>query len=159
MAIRDRLLPMDIDWVREFCLSLPHTTEKLQWEDALVFKVGGKMYAVVSLEPDETWISFKCSAEEFAALVERPGVVPAPYLARAQWVALETEDALSRDELRRLLADAHSLIFAKLPKSTQLALSGNKGPRAARAKLSTRRKPPEPSVTRKRASRSKRKRK
>ncbi len=150
---------MDIDWVREFCLSLPHTTEKLQWEDALVFKVGGKMYTVVSLEPGETWISFKCSAEEFAALVERPGVVPAPYLARAQWVALETEDALSREEIRRLLAAAHSLIFAKLPKSTQVALSGNKGSRAARAKPSKRRKPPKPSVTRKRVSRSDRKRK
>jgi predicted DNA-binding protein (MmcQ/YjbR family) len=159
MAIRDRLLSMDIDWVREFCLSLSHTTEKLQWEDALVFKVGDKMYAVVSLEPDETWISFKCSAEEFAALVERPGVVPAPYLARAQWVALETEDALSRDELRRLLADAHSLIFAKLPKSTQLALSGNKGSRAVHTKSSNRSKPPKPSVTRKRVSRSNRKRK
>jgi predicted DNA-binding protein (MmcQ/YjbR family) len=114
---------MDIEWVREFCLSRPHTTEKLQWGDALVFMVGGKMYAVVSLEPDETWISFKCSPEEFAALVERPGVVPAPYLARAQWVALETEDALSRDEIRRLLTEAHSLIFAKLPKTVQKKLS------------------------------------
>ena len=114
---------MDIDWVREFCLSLPHTTEKLQWEDALVFKVGNKMYTVVSLEPDETWISFKCAKEEFAGLTERPGVIPAPYLARAQWVALETEDALSRDDIRRLLAEAHSLIFAKLPKRAQEKLS------------------------------------
>lgn len=114
---------MDIDWVREFCLSLPHTTERVQWEDNLVFKVGEKMYAVVGLEPREHWISFKSSAEEFATLTERPGVIPAPYLARAQWVALETEDALSRDEIRRLLADAHSLIFAKLPKSVQKGLS------------------------------------
>jgi predicted DNA-binding protein (MmcQ/YjbR family) len=114
---------MDIDWIREFCLSLPHTTEKLQWKDALVFKVGEKMYTVISLEPDETWISFKCAAEEFAALVERPGIIPAPYLARAQWVALETEDALSREELRRLLAEAHGLIFAKLPKRTRARLS------------------------------------
>ncbi|HEX4077237.1 MAG TPA: MmcQ/YjbR family DNA-binding protein [Candidatus Acidoferrales bacterium] len=114
---------MDIDWVREHCLSLPHTTEKVQWEDNLVFKVGEKMYAVVGLEPREHWISFKCSAEEFAALTERPGIIPAPYLARAQWVALETEDALSRDEMRRLLAEAHSLIFAKLPKSVQKKLS------------------------------------
>jgi predicted DNA-binding protein (MmcQ/YjbR family) len=114
---------MDIDWVREFCLSLPHTTEKVQWEDDLVFKVGEKMYAVVALEPGDHWISFKCSAEKFASLIELPGVVPAPYLARAQWVALETADALSRDEIRRLLADAHSLIFAKLPKGTQARLS------------------------------------
>jgi predicted DNA-binding protein (MmcQ/YjbR family) len=130
---------MDIDWVREFCLSLPHTTEKVQWEDALVFKVGDKMYAVVSLEPGETWISFKCSAEEFAALIERPGVVPAPYLARAQWAALETEDALSRDEIRRLLADAHSLIFANLPRKARAKLSTAR-PSRSRAKSSKRRR-------------------
>jgi predicted DNA-binding protein (MmcQ/YjbR family) len=114
---------MDIDWVREHCLSLPHTTERVQWEDNLVFKVGEKMYAVVALEPRAHWISFKCSAEEFASLTERPGIIPAPYLARAQWVALETDDALSRDEIRRLLGDAHSLIFAKLPRRTQQKLS------------------------------------
>ena len=37
---------MSIDWLRAFCLSLPHTTEQIQWGDNLVFKVGGKMYAV-----------------------------------------------------------------------------------------------------------------
>jgi len=127
---------MDIDWLRAHCLSLAHTTEKLQWGDALVFKVGGKMYAVVSLEPDETWLSFKSSPEDFAALTERPGVVPAPYLARAQWVALETETALPRAELQRLLATAHSLIFAKLPKRTQSQLAASPQPRTL-----TRRKP------------------
>ncbi|HTW23199.1 MAG TPA: MmcQ/YjbR family DNA-binding protein [Candidatus Baltobacteraceae bacterium] len=133
---------MDIEWVRRFCLSLPHTTEKVQWEDNLVFKVGDKMFAVVALEPRpsrEHWISFKCSSEEFAMLVERHGVIPAPYLARAQWVALETEDALSRDEIRRLLADAHALIFAKLPKSTQAKLSAGRASRG-RAKPAKRRK-------------------
>jgi predicted DNA-binding protein (MmcQ/YjbR family) len=150
---------MDIDWVREHCLSLPHTTERVQWQDALVFKVGEKMYAVVSLEPDETWISFKCAAEEFAALVERPGIIPAPYLARAQWVALETEDALSRDEIRRLLAEAHALIFAKLPKRTQLALSGSAVARTARVKPSNRPKARRGSAARKRSSRPANKRK
>ncbi len=144
---------MDIDWVRQFCLSLPHTTEKLQWEDALVFKVGDKMYAVVSLDPGETWISLKCSADEFVALVERPGVIPAPYLARAQWVALETEDALPRDEIRRLLAAAHSLIFAKLPKMVQKKLSAVPT-RKRRAKSSKR---PKASNKRRRSANRKRK--
>jgi len=114
---------MDIDWLRDHCLSLAHTTEQIQWEDALVFKVGGKMYAVASLEPDDTWLSFKCSAENFPELIERPGVIPAPYMARAQWVALETETALPRAELQALLAEAHALIFAKLPKKIQSQLS------------------------------------
>ena len=117
---------MDIDWLREHCLALAHTTETLQWEDALVFKVGGKMFAVASLEPDATWLSFKSTQEEFADLIERPGIIPAPYLARAQWVALETETALPRDELKTLLTRAHELIFAKLPRKTQLTLSQRK---------------------------------
>jgi len=115
---------MNVAWARRFCLALPQTTEIVQWGDALVFKVGGKMYAVASLEPrDGVWLSFKTDPEEFAALTEIPGIIPAPYLARAQWVALETEDALSAAELERLLKRAYDLIFAKLPKKQQAELA------------------------------------
>jgi len=81
------------------------------------------MYAVVSLEPSDTWLSLKCSPENFATLIERPGVIPAPYLARSQWVALEAETALARAEVRSLLTEAHALIFAKLPKKMQSQLA------------------------------------
>jgi predicted DNA-binding protein (MmcQ/YjbR family) len=114
---------MDIDWVREYCLALPHTTERVQWGDDLVFKIGEKMYAVVALEPGDHWLAFKCAPEEFSVLVERPEIVPAPYLARAQWVALETYDALATGEIKRLLSRAYSLIFAKLSKRLQARLS------------------------------------
>src|SRR3984957_18099715 len=107
---------MDIDWVREYCLALPHTTEKVQWGDDLVFKIGERMYAGVALEPGDHWLAFKCMPEGFKALGGRRGVVPAPYLARAQWVALETRDALPADEIKRLLSQAYSLIFKKLSK-------------------------------------------
>jgi predicted DNA-binding protein (MmcQ/YjbR family) len=113
---------MNADWVRRCCNAFPHTTESVQWGDALVFKIGGKMYAVASLEPGETWLSFKCSPEDFADLTERPGVIPAPYLARAQWVALETEDALTVAEVRRCLRQAYDLILAKLPRKTRAAI-------------------------------------
>src|SRR5437870_219103 len=73
---------MNIDWVRQYCLSLPHTTETVQWGDDLVFKIAGKMYAVAALEPGDHWLSFKCTPEEFARLVEMEGIIPAPYLAR-----------------------------------------------------------------------------
>ena len=124
---------MDIEWVRQYCLSLPHTTEHVQWEDDLVFKVGGKMFAVAPLEPAMRWLGFKCTEEEFADLVERPGIIPAPYLARAHWVSLESEEALTRDEMQRLLRQAHELVFAKLPKKLQAQLSREK-PRKARRK-------------------------
>jgi len=128
---------MDIDWVRQYCLSLPHATEKVQWQDDLVFKVGGKMFAVVALEPGDHWLSFKCSPEQFSVLVEQTGIIPAPYLARAQWVALTAESVLPNAEVKRLLSQAHDLIFAKLPKKTQAAML--KRP-ARKAKASTRAK-------------------
>jgi len=132
---------MDIDSVREHCLSLPHTTEQIQWGDALVFKVGGKMFAVASLEPGDTWLSFKCSAESFAELTERAGVIPAPYMARAQWVALETETALSRADLQQLLSAAHTLIFAKLPKKTQSQLARSPHRKRANRRRTARKRP------------------
>jgi predicted DNA-binding protein (MmcQ/YjbR family) len=117
---------MSIDWLRDFCLSLPHTSEQIQWGDNLVFKVGGKMYAVTVLEPAAHWLSLKCSDEDFAELIERSGINPAPYLARAHWVAIETEDTLPRAETQQLLSRAHALVFAKLPKKIQAALTARK---------------------------------
>ncbi len=114
---------MDIDWVRKYCLALPHATETVQWGDDLVFKVGGKMFAAVVLVPAKVWLSFKCSPEEFAELTERPGIISAPYSARYYWVALETQDALAPPELERLLRSSYDMVFAKLPRKTQSALS------------------------------------
>jgi predicted DNA-binding protein (MmcQ/YjbR family) len=110
---------MQIDWVRKFCLSLPHTTESVQWGEHLVFKIAGKIYAILALEPGDHWLSLKCSDDDYAELIERPGIVPAPYLARAHWVAVETSDALPRPELQTLLRRAHELVYAKLPRKTR----------------------------------------
>ncbi len=115
---------MDIEWVRRWCLAQPHTTESVQWGEHLVFKIGGKIYAILALEPDDHWLSFKCGPEDFAALVERQGIVPAPYLARAQWVALESEDALPPAEVRRLLRRAYEIVLGRLPKKKRAALGG-----------------------------------
>ncbi|MBI1786591.1 MAG: MmcQ/YjbR family DNA-binding protein [Acidobacteria bacterium] len=110
---------MDIDWIRRYCQSLPKTTETVQWGSDLVFKVGGKMYAVAALEPGDHWLSFKCTPEGFAELVERPGIIPAPYLARAHWVALEAAEPLPRVEIKRLVRQAYDLVVGKLPKKAQ----------------------------------------
>ena len=113
---------MTIDWVRSHCLGLPHVTEDVKWENNLVFSVGGKMFAVVNLEPGTPWSSFKCTAEEFAELSERPGCRPAPYLARAQWVAVDRPDVLASPELAQLLTRAYEIVFSKLPKKMQRGL-------------------------------------
>ena len=107
---------MNIDQLRKLCLSFPGATEQIQWGDDLLFKVGGKMFAVALLEPAKIWISLKASPENFAELTERPGVLPAPYLARAKWIALESQDALPVAEIAGLLRESYELVLAKLPR-------------------------------------------
>ena len=114
---------MTVEWVQQFCTGLPYATESVQWESRLVLKVGGKMFAVAALEPGRVWLSFKCSAEDFAELTERNGIVPAPYLARANWVGLEDEGALDGRELQQYLRHAYELVLAKLPRKVRSALT------------------------------------
>ena len=110
---------MTIDQVRQLCLSFPGATEKITWGNDLTFRVAEKIFAVTVLEPAPVWLSFKCSPENFAELTERAGIIPAPYLARAKWVALETKDALPDQELTQLLRQSYDHVFAKLAKRTR----------------------------------------
>jgi len=114
---------MDIETVRTYCLSFPHATEKLQWGNDLVFKIAGKMFAVLVLEGASKYcLSFKCTEEKFAELIEEDGIDPAPYSARYNWVALESFDVLSEKELKALLRNSYDLVFEKLPKKTKAEL-------------------------------------
>jgi predicted DNA-binding protein (MmcQ/YjbR family) len=63
-------------------------------------------------------MSFKCTPEEFAELVEREGIVPAPYMARNNWVMVENLDALPTAELKRRIKDSYQ-VAAKLPKKVR----------------------------------------
>jgi predicted DNA-binding protein (MmcQ/YjbR family) len=117
---------MDIESVRKFCLSLPHVTEDVQWGSDLLFRIGNKMFAVVGLEPtSDHCMSLKCTPEKFAELTERVGIVPAPYVARYHWVALERFDALPERELKALLTKAYELVRDKLPKKIRAGLNIN----------------------------------
>jgi predicted DNA-binding protein (MmcQ/YjbR family) len=110
-----------MEWIRQHCLSLAHATEQVQWEDQLVFKIGGKMFAMMRLGPPFR-VSFKVTPEEFQDLTEKPAIIPAPYLARAQWVALESSNALSRTEIKSLIASSYKLVLERLPKKVRLEL-------------------------------------
>lgn len=114
---------MNTDWVRKTCLSFPGASEHVIWQGDLTFKVGGRMFAHTVLEVAPVWLSFKASHENFAELTERPGIIPAPYLARAQWVALEKKDALPLDQLAALLRQSYDLVVAKLPRKIRDNLS------------------------------------
>lgn len=124
---------MDIESIRAYCLSFPEATEKLQWGDALCFKVRNKMFTVASLDLDsKPRLCFKCTPEGFAELLEREGVAPAPYVGRYQWVGLEKLDTLPARELKDRIAESYGIVAAKLPKSTSGKRSATKTRRPRR---------------------------
>jgi predicted DNA-binding protein (MmcQ/YjbR family) len=117
---------MAIDQLRKLCLSFPGVTEHVQWEDDLLFKVGGKMFAVAPLEPAPVCLTLKADPEEFLELTERQGIIPAPYLARAKWIAIETWDTLPQSELSALIRKSYDLVVANLPRKTRESLAQGK---------------------------------
>jgi len=133
-------MSVDVDWVRNLCLSFPHATEEVTWGADLTFRVHAKIFAVTVLEPAPVWLSFKCAAENFAELTERQGIIPAPYMARNMWVALQTREALTREKLTGLLRESYDLVFAKLPRKVQVALLRQKVSRRKRAATQRRRR-------------------
>jgi predicted DNA-binding protein (MmcQ/YjbR family) len=132
---------MDAESVRKFCLSLPNVTEDVQWESDLLFRIGNKMFAVVALEAaTDHRMSFKCTPEVFAELTERDGIVPAPYVARYHWVALERFDALPERELKDLLRNAYRLILEKLPRKLRAQLESPASSTSATSTKASRKK-------------------
>jgi predicted DNA-binding protein (MmcQ/YjbR family) len=116
---------MDLDSIRTYCLSLPHATEDIQWGNDLLFRISGKIFAGISLDPPHS-LSFKCTPEKFDELIELEGIIPAPYTARNKWVMLERPDALSDREIKSLIENSYQMIVAKLTKKAQAELSSTK---------------------------------
>lgn len=112
--------------LRDFCRSLPGTTEDIKWGDNLIFSVGGKMYAGFDAPHEaEGQFAFKCEEEEFMGLIQIEGIIPAPYTAKQFWVAVRDREALKIEEWKRLLKKAHSIILAKLPLKTRQLILGD----------------------------------
>ncbi|WP_093185429.1 MmcQ/YjbR family DNA-binding protein [Pseudovibrio sp. Tun.PSC04-5.I4] len=108
-----------------YCKSLIGTTNVVQWGNASVWKVGGKIFAICSNWGDEVEgstgikISFKCSELSYQILTEQDGIIPAPYLARAKWVQIETSVAMEDQDIKNYVREAHSIIARKLTKKLQ----------------------------------------
>lgn len=113
-----------VDVVEAFCLSLPGARLSVQWGGARVFKIGEKMFAMLagmSRGAPEVW--FKASDFSYILMIEQPGIRPAPYLARAKWVAVAL-DALPQADLEAYLAEAHRLVLAKLTRAQRAEILG-----------------------------------
>lgn len=112
---------MDAQAVADFCLDLPGAREDYKWGGVRVFSVAGtKMFALLNLSGDT--LSFQVDKALFLGHVDRPGIRPAPYLARAFWITMTAPYPLGAEELRELLRRSHQLVVAKLPKRSQVGL-------------------------------------
>ncbi len=107
-----------------YCKSLKATTHVEQWGGASVWKIGGKIFAICSKwgEGDHTRIGFKCSDMAYDILREQPGIIPAPYLAGAKWVQIETDEAMSEQDIRDHIRTAHRIVTCKLTKAQRREL-------------------------------------
>lgn len=110
---------MDFEAAKALCRTFPACTEDVKWGDNAVFSVGLKMFAVSGVEVPASGIAFKVDDDRFLELTDRPGIIPAPYMARAKWVYVEKASALSDQEAAQLLRRSYELIFAKLTKKLQ----------------------------------------
>ena len=115
---------MDFIKARDFCASLPGASADIKWGKVLVFTVGAKMFAVTGAEPqDSRRFSFKVEDGRFLELTDRPGIIPAPYMARAHWVQVNAAGAMDDAEAQALLRRSYELVFAKLTKKLQKELN------------------------------------
>lgn len=144
---------MNLDALRAHCLSFPNAAEKVQWEDHLLFTIGGKMFVITSLEPAPFVATLKPDPEHRLELLEIEGVEPAPYLAHAGWISIRQWDTLRDPEWRNLVAESYRMVLAKLPKKTQAKLAGGSGDAkeaaSSKASLSTTGKKAAKSVSKK----------
>lgn len=105
------------------CGRWPGVTRDIKWGDNLVFSVGGKMFVMTHADGREgARLAFKVADERFLELTDRPGIVPAPYLARARWISVTEPWRFTTAELQALLVDAYATVRAKLTKKRQAEL-------------------------------------
>lgn len=108
------------DGFEAFVTALPAVTLVRQWRDDSVAKVGGKIFALLDRDPGEVWC--KVSDMSFALLTELPGIRPAPYFARAGWVAISVDAPLSAEDVEAYVVEARRLVAAKLSKKLRQQL-------------------------------------
>ena len=97
-----------------FVLGLPAVTLVHQWRDDSVAKVGGKIFSLFDRDDGEVW--FKASPMAFAVLPDTPGIRPAPYFARAGWLAVSRSSGMTQEDLAAHIREAHRLVVARLPR-------------------------------------------
>jgi predicted DNA-binding protein (MmcQ/YjbR family) len=113
---------MNIEQLRQYCLSFPGATEDIKWGADLCFCVGEKMFCLTGADSAASGISFKCAPEKFSELIERAEIRPAAYVGRYHWIYLEDPNALAESELKDLISKSYRMVLKKLPAKVRKSL-------------------------------------
>ncbi|WP_323993079.1 MmcQ/YjbR family DNA-binding protein [Nguyenibacter sp. L1] len=123
-----------VDDFNAFCRALPATTYVMQWGGAHVWKVGGKVFAIGSVDGARLMVTFKAGELFYEILRERPGLRPAPYLASRglKWIQHFAapgpgsdglgDDGPGDDELRDHIRRSHRMVAQGLSKKARAEL-------------------------------------
>ncbi len=113
---------MFIDELRDYCLSLPYVEESLPFgPDTLVFKTGGKIFALADLEGVS--VNLKCHPEKAVELREaHPEVTPGWHMNKKHWNTVVLQSRLPDALLRVWIRDSYTLVFGSLPARVKRAL-------------------------------------
>ncbi len=109
---------MNIEELREFCLTLPAVTEDIKWENHLVFSVAGKIFCLTGLDPP-LQVALKVPEEQFDELTQAGDIIQASHFARRQWMTVLKEDRFSYIEWEHYIRQSYKLVVVKLPKKIQ----------------------------------------
>lgn len=112
---------MNVEDLRSYCLSKKAVTESTPFDDVtLVFKVAGKMFALLPLDAIELSINLKCDPERAIALREKyPAVLPGYHMSKIHWNTVMIDGTFSRDELIEMIDHSYDLIVGSLSKKQQ----------------------------------------
>ncbi len=110
---------MNLAQFREYCLSKPRATEATPFgPNVLVFKVGGKMFALAALDGVPTTVNLKCDPDWALDLRDRyEEVRPGYHMNTKHWNTIETEGTIPGAELRKMIDHSYGLVVETLPKS------------------------------------------
>ena len=107
---------MNIETIREYCLSLPLATEDFPFdENVLVFRVMNKIFAMVDLS-DTEWFVLKCEPEYAISLRdEHPEIIGAYHMNKKHWNQIDMYGSLSDELIRSLIRHSYAQVVKKLP--------------------------------------------
>lgn len=116
---------MNNEEIREYCLSKNGVTESFPFNDtALVFKVGGKMFALLDLSDENRGIALKCDPDLAIQLREEYAeITPAYHFSKKHWNGVRTDGNLSETLIRKFINHAYDAVFNGLPKKQQALLN------------------------------------